>query len=181
MKMAHLFPTPKGNIITRLATPEDAPSLLDLRLESLSNQPEAFAADIEMTAADGVEAFNKLITENEKTHSGAISVACAGAALIGMAGFTRGHWPKTRHFGFLWGVYLKPEWRGFRIAEGILNEIFKWSVENEVTVIYLGVTVSEQSAIRCYQRCGFKEYGIEPKAIFYDGVYYDQLLMVKLL
>lgn len=179
--MAYLFSTPHGNITIRLATPEDAPSLLDLRLESLSNHPQAFAADVDMTAADGVEAFDKLITESAKTHTGTVSVACAGADLIGMAGFTRGHWPKTRHFGFLWGVYLKPDWRGLRIAEAILNEIFKWSVENEVTVIYLGVTIAENSAIRCYQRCGFKEYGIEPKAIFYNGVYYDQLLMVKLL
>jgi RimJ/RimL family protein N-acetyltransferase len=181
MKMVDLFPTPHGNITIRLATPEDAASLLDLRLESLSNHPEAFAADIDMTVADGVEAFVKLITENANSHSGAVCVACAGAELIGMAGITRGHWPKTRHFGTLWGVYLRPAWRGCHIGGAIVKAISEWAREDDLTVIYLGVTINDHSAIRCYQHCGFTEYGVEPKAIFYKGIYYDQLLMVKLL
>jgi RimJ/RimL family protein N-acetyltransferase len=179
--MAQLFPTPKGEITIRIATPEDAASLQELRLESLMMHPEAFAADVDKTAADGVDAWVKQITDNAETHAGVISVAYAGTGLIGMAGIARGHWPKTRHFGTLWGVYVKPDWRGYHIGEGMVNEIIEWATENEMTVIYLGATVSEQPAIRCYTRCGFKEYGIEPKAIFYNGNYYDQVLMVKLL
>ena len=180
-EMAQLFPTLKGEITIRIANPDDATSLLELRLESLTMQPEAFAADVDKTAADGVSAWEKQITDNAETQSGVISVACAGRELIGMAGITRGHWPKTRHFGFLWGVYVKPEWRGYHIGEGMINEIIEWAIKNDMTVIYLGVTVSEQSARHCYTRCGFKEYGIEPKAIFYNDIYYDQVLMVKLL
>ena len=38
------------------------------------------------------------------------------------------------------------------------------------------------SARRCYERCGFKEYGVEPEAVFVDGSYYDEALMfVRLL
>jgi RimJ/RimL family protein N-acetyltransferase len=179
--MAQSFTTPNGDISIGLANLEDSAALLDLRLESLSMQPEAFAADIEMTTAGGLEAWVKIITENKENQSGTICIACRDAELIGMAGITRGHWPKTRHFGTLWGVYVKPAWRGFQICEAMLNEIFRWAVENSMCVIYLGVTVSEKSAVRCYSRCGFKEYGIEPKVIFYNGIYYDQVLMVKLL
>ena len=63
----------------------------------------------------------------------------------------------------------------------MIDEIFEWSVENAMCVIYLGVTISATSALHCYTRCGFKQYGIEPKAIYYNGVHYDQVLMVKLL
>jgi RimJ/RimL family protein N-acetyltransferase len=101
--------------------------------------------------------------------------------MIGMAGITRGHWPKTRHFGVLWGVYVGPAWRGQRVAEALMNEIFSWSKDNQISVIHLGVTVTHKSVIRCYNRCGFYKYGIEPKAIFFDGSYYDQVLMLKLL
>ena len=34
-------------------------------------------------------------------------------------------------------------------------------------------------AIRFYARCGFTVYGIESKAICYDGVTYDELQMAK--
>jgi ribosomal protein S18 acetylase RimI-like enzyme len=179
--MDRLFTTQKGEVAIRIATLEDAHSLFELRLEALTRHPEAYAADIDKTAADGAEAWEKLLTDNTKTHSGTISIACAGSELIGMAGVARGHWPKTRHFGTLWGVYVKPDWRGYRIGEAIVNEIIEWATENDMTVIYLGVTVSEKAAIRCYSRCGFKEYGIEPKSIFYNSFYVDQLLMVKLL
>jgi RimJ/RimL family protein N-acetyltransferase len=179
--MPQNFSTPKGDLAIRIASPEDSTALLNLRVESLSMQPEAFAADIDLTVADGAQAWEKIITENAQNHSGLVSIACFKDELVGMAGITRGHWPKTRHFGTLWGVYVKPVWRGYHIAEAMVNEIFKWSTKNGIHVIYLGVTVSEKSAIRCYTRCGFKEYGIEPKAIFYNGIYFDQVLMVKLL
>lgn len=179
--MPQIILTPKGDITIRHASLEDAASLLELRLESLTMQPEAFAADIGKISADGVGAFEKLITDNARTRDGTISIACTDSELIGLAGITRGHWPKTRHFGVLWGVYVKPAWRGFHICEAMLHEIFDWAKENGMSVIYLGVTVSEKSAIRCYTRCGFIEYGIEPKAIFHNGIYYDQVLMVELL
>ena len=179
--MTHLYPTPKGDTTIRLATPEDAALLLELRLEALTVHPEAFAADVDQTAADGVEAWVKLITDYAMSHSGTISIACSDTELIGMAGIIRGHWPKTRHFGTLWGVYVRPTWRGYHIAEAILDEMIKWACEYEIKVVYLGVTVSEQSAIHCYSRCGFTEYGIEPKVIFYNGNYVDQVLMVKFL
>lgn len=179
--MAQFLATPKGDITTRLAQPEDCTALLGLRLESLAMHPEAFAADIDKTTADGVGAFEKLINDNANSHDGTISIAYAGAELVGLVGITRGHWPKTRHFGVLWGVYVKPTWRGFHICEVMMREIYDWSTENAVSVIYLGVTISAISAIRCYTRCGFKEYGVEPKAIYYNGDYYDQLLMFKYL
>jgi RimJ/RimL family protein N-acetyltransferase len=176
-----LFPTPKGDITIRMATPEDAALLLKLRLEALTMQPEAFAADIDKTVAGGEKEWASLITDYASNLSGVVCVATSGTELIGMGGITRGHWPKTMHFGTLWGVYVKPDWRGFHIAGELVNAISLWATDNGLTVIYLGVTVSDQSAIRCYSRCGFKGYGIEPKAIFYDRNYYDQVLMAKLL
>jgi len=179
--MPQNFLTTKGEVVIRLANLEDSAALLDLRLESLAMQPEAYAADFDLTAADGIQGWAKLITGYTQNLSGVVSIACTDTELIGMVGIARGHWPKTRHFGTLWGVYVKSAWRGFHICGAMLNEIFEWAIENSMGVIYLGVTVSEKPAIRCYSRCGFKEYGIEPKVIFYNGIYYDQLLMVKLL
>lgn len=180
-EMTTQLSTPKAEITLRIATPEDAASLFKLRLEALAMHPEAFAADVDKTSADGVEAWVKLITDNTKTQSGAISIACAGDELIGMAGIIRGHWPKTSHSGTLWGVYVKPDWRGLHIGEGIVNGCIDWAIENNMSVVNLSVITSNTSAIHCYARCGFTEYGIQPRVTYYHGNYYDDVLMVKLL
>jgi RimJ/RimL family protein N-acetyltransferase len=172
---------PQGEITIRNATPEDAASLLELRLEALSLHPEAFAADVEKTVEDGAQAWVERITEYNRDKSGAIIIACAGVKLVGMNGIVRGHWPKTRHSGTLWGVYVTPAWRGLHIGEAIVNGCVEWAIENSLTVVTLGVIIANIPAIRCYSHCGFTIYGVQPKVTRYNGIYYDDLLMVKLL
>jgi RimJ/RimL family protein N-acetyltransferase len=179
--MAQRLSTPKGDITIRIASPKDAALLLDLRLEALSMHPEAFAADFAMTAAEGAKVWAERITEYARNESTVICVAEYIGQLIGMAGIGRGQWPKTRHSSVLWGVYVKPDWRGWHIAEAIIDECSNWAHEHGVMVVKLGVITTNASAIRCYSRCGFKVYGTDPMSNYYDGVYYDELLMVKLL
>jgi len=179
--MSTLLTTPNGEIIIRNATPVDAAAVRLLRLESLSTYPESFAADMDMTAAQDAQVWSQRIAEYIQTSSSAILLAFAGDSLIGMAGIGRGHWPKLHHFATLWGVYVKPEWQGLHIGEAIVIGCVNWALENQMKVVTLGVNVSNKFAIRCYSRCGFKEYGTQPRVIFYNGIYHDQLLMAVLL
>jgi ribosomal protein S18 acetylase RimI-like enzyme len=173
--------TPKGDITIRIATAEDVASLLVLRLEALTMHPEAFAADVDKTVADGEKVWVERIIEYSHTKSGAIIIACLADELIGMSGIVRGHWPKTRHSGSLWGVYVKPDLRGYKIGAAIVNGCIDWAIENKLSVITLGVTSSNAAAIRCYARGGFTVYGTELKTIYLNGIYYDELLMSKIL
>ncbi len=171
--------TPKGNVTIRIATPKDAALLRELRLEALSMHPEAFAADVAMTAAEGADVWAERLADYARNESTVICVAEYVGQLIGMAGIGRGHWPKTRHSSVLWGVYVNPDWRGWHIAEGIIDECIKWAREHGVVVVKLGVITGNKPAIRCYTRCGFTVYGTDLKSNYYDGVYYDELLMVR--
>ncbi len=108
-----------------------------------------------------------------------IVVASIVSSLVGMAGVARGHSQKTRHNGLVWGVYVNPGWRGLHIAEAMLQNIINWSREHGLIVLKLGVITQNEPAIACYQHCGFSTYGIEPKSIYYDGVYYDEYLMAR--
>ncbi len=179
--MTNYLTTPGGNVTIRIATVDDAPSLLALRLEALTKHPEAFAADIDKTAAAGENAWVERIIENASTDSGSIIIACTANELIGMTGIVRGHWPKTQHSGTLWGVYVNPNWRGYKIGAAMVNECAEWATAHNLTVITLGVTNSNLTAIHCYTACGFKVYGVVPRAILYNGNYFDDLLMYKLL
>lgn len=143
--------------------------------------PEAFAADIDRTAADGAKVWMERIIDYADTHSGMIKIACAGDELIGMSGIVRGHWPKTMHSGKLWGVYVKLDWRGNKIGAALINGCVEWAIENNLVVVTLGVTNSNQAAIQFYVHCGFEDYGIEPKAIHYNNEYYDDMLMFMMI
>jgi ribosomal protein S18 acetylase RimI-like enzyme len=98
-----------------------------------------------------------------------------------MTGIRRGETSKTKHSATIWGVYVRPSWRGLRIAQVLIEACIAWAKSNGVSIVKLGVTAASTSAVRCYQRCGFTIYGTEPRGIFYDGKYYDGYLMVRSL
>jgi len=179
--MSQLKTTPQVPISIRPATPDDAAAVRALRLEALTQNPTAFSADVTATAAEPPEAWAARIARYNQEQAGVICVAEASGGLVGMAGLVCGHWPKTRHRADIWGVYVKPEWRNRGIAEALLAECAGWARERGVFMALLGVVTINTPAIRCYARCGFQVYGIDPKTLCHDGIYYDELLMVKYL
>ncbi len=179
--MSKQMTTPKGVITIRPATVADAEPLYDLRLEALASHPEAFAADPDLTEARGVKAWIERMRQDEADNEGITCIASAGDELIGMTGLYRGHWPKTRHSGSIWGVYVKAEWRGRGIAKGLLEECIAWAQAQGVTIVKLGVVTTNTAAIRCYAHCGFAVYGVEPEVICHKATFYDELLMARVI
>lgn len=180
--MGSLLTTSRGAVTIRIAVPDDAVSLRALRLEALASHPEVFAADYAAVAAESVERWVERIAGYAQDNEGTMSVASAGDSLIGMMGLVRGHWPKTRHCGTLWGgLYVKADWRGLHVAEALIRECTGWAQAQGLLVMKLGVVTTNTSAIRCYERCGFAVYGTDPKVIYYKGVFYDEFLMSKLI
>jgi RimJ/RimL family protein N-acetyltransferase len=175
------IPTPGGQITIRAAGIEDAGQVRDLRLEALADSPEAFGGDYESASVESAEHWRRRITANAFEQKGAISVAEIDGRLIGMACINRGSWPKTRHNGVIWGVYVNPGWRGLHLAEALLTACTAWAREQALVLVKLAVVAANLPAIRCYTRCGFSVYGVDPKVILYNGVYFDELLMVKAL
>jgi RimJ/RimL family protein N-acetyltransferase len=166
-------------ITIRPAMPEDAEKLRELRLVALAAHPEVFAMDAESVATETVAHWVERITRNIATRAGTICVAADGDQLIGMMGLFRDLRPKTRHSGTIWGAYVDAAWRGRHVAEGLMGECLAWAREQGRVVVKLGVITPNTPAIRCYARCGFAIYGIEPKVIHYNGVFYDELLMAR--
>lgn len=173
--------TSRGNITIRPALVDDAARLLDLRLEALSAHPVAFAADFDATKERGAEAWVERIRQNAALGEGVIYVASVGDDLIGMTGVYREHWPKTRHAGLIWGVYVRPGWRGLRVADALLGECMTWARAQGMTILKLGVVTSNLPAIRSYARCGFAVYGVDPQVIRYQDAFHDELLMARRL
>ena len=177
--MSSRTPSQEAAIVVRPAVPEDAGKLRELRLAALIAHPEAFAMDAESVAKETVAQWAERVTRNAATDAGTICVAADGDELIGMMGLFRDLRPKTRHSGTIWGAYVSAAWRGLHVAEALMSECLAWARGQGLVVVKLGVITINTPAIRCYARCGFTVYGIEPKVIYHNGVFYDELLMAR--
>ncbi len=177
--MSPQLSTSQGVVTIRPAVSGDAAALRDVRLEALANAPAAFAADYAAAAVQSSDVWLERMADYAQNEAGVICLASAEDRAIGMLGLTREHWPKTRHGGTLWGVYVNPDWRGGHVAEALIQEACDWAHAHSLTLVKLGVKTTNTAAIRCYARCGFTIYGIDPQAIYWDGIYYDEFLMVK--
>ncbi len=173
--MIHSLATPRGQVLIREAKPIDAVPFRELRLDALQDSPIAFTSDYEKNLSQPPKYWEDLLTMQPDEST--IFLAASADDLIGMTGVARASSPKTRHSAWIWGVYVKPEWRGLHIAEELIKSCFEWAKVRKVALVKLGVAAVNQPAIRCYERCGFKIYGTEPRAIFYEGKYYDEHLM----
>ncbi|MCC6569631.1 MAG: GNAT family N-acetyltransferase [Anaerolineales bacterium] len=168
--------TPKGIVSFRPANFTDAPKYRELRLFALKDSPTSFSADYYAS----LNAPSSYWEGRLKPGEGSIMFfAEHEGALIGMIGVQRGDRPKTRHSAGIWGVYVLPEWRGLRIAASLIESCEIWAKSRKVEILKLAVVTANQSAIRCYERCGFKTYGTDPRVLFYEGNYYDEFLMAK--
>ena len=171
--------TPRGTVTIRPAREEDAPAYRDLRLEALQNHPVAFSADYAANLARPMTYWTEAVSPDNPNSGIKIHFAVHDQQLIGLCGITLTSSPKVRHSALLVGMYVRPDWRGLRIAERLVKASVDWAGTREIKIVKLGVTTTNTPAIRCYARCGFQVYGIEPQAICYDGVLYDELLMAQ--
>jgi ribosomal protein S18 acetylase RimI-like enzyme len=167
--------TPRGAILIREATPADAAAFRDLRLHALQDSPTAFSADYQRALNHPEQYWIDTLTA--RADESTLFIAQQADELVGMTGVFRGSAPKVRHSATIWGVYVRPEWRGLHIAEALIQSCLRWARERKIVAARLGVTTTNASAIRCYERCGFRITGTEPRAVFYQGQYYDFYMM----
>jgi ribosomal protein S18 acetylase RimI-like enzyme len=87
-----------------------------------------------------------------------------------------------RHKGDIWGVYVKPEWRGRGIARQMLAAILD-RLRSYPTLdhVLLHVSDSQARARRLYESLGFETCGHERRAHKIGDDYVDQYHMVLFL
>jgi len=177
--MAQTLETPRGVVTLRLSLESDLMDFRELRLEALRNNPASFGSDYDTVKTNPLQFWiSRLYAGSE---DGTLYFAVHGEDLIGMCGIQLGTSPKTRHSATIWGVYVKPQWQGLHIARSLIENCIEWGKHHGVEVTKLAVVADNAGAIRCYEGCGFTVYGRDPIAICHAGVYYDELLMSRLI
>ena len=97
-----------------------------------------------------------------------------------MAGYMRESSPKERHKGLLWGMYVEPDARRYRIGAALVRAVLDHAA-GEVEQVRLAVSHGNAAAIGLYARLGFVAYGHEPRALKGPDGYSDDVLMVCFL
>jgi RimJ/RimL family protein N-acetyltransferase len=176
-RRVEILSTRRGPVVIRLANGADAPAFRGLRLEALQDRPDAFAAAFEAEASEPEGYWINRLARADGEIAGAIYFAESTEGLIGMAGIWRHEGRKVRHSGTIWGVYVRSRWRGQRIGDALVRACIEWARRHRLRIIRLATAAGNEAAVRCYERCGFTPYGLEPQALFVGGRAVDDLLM----
>ncbi|MGY2049283.1 N-acetyltransferase family protein [Methylobacterium sp. JK268] len=150
----------------------DAAAFRDLRLEGLRDHPAAFGASFDEEAARPVAWFAERLAAGH-----VLGAWTPEGRLVGLAGLAFHDTAKLRHKALLWGVYLRPEARGTGLAERLIRRVLG-EAGARASDVHLTVGAANAAARRLYARLGFAAYGTEPRALFVDGAFHDEIHMV---
>lgn len=172
---------PSSTIRIALLKPADAPAYKALRDASLLRTPDAFATDYAtaVTRPPAVYSARFSVPENGMFYLGAFT---ADGRLVGSIGFEREQPLFKRHIGHINAVMIDVNFEHQGIARQLLAGCIAHAEQmTGLEQLQLGVTASNERAVRLYERAGFRTFGRMARALVIDGVGYDNLLMVRTL
>jgi len=147
----------------------------ELRLLSLVQSSESFENSFDDESTLRNEQWIGRVTP---TQGAFVMGAFDGDVLIGVAGFAQAIKEKIKHKSYLWGVFVKQEYRGKSIANDMLGKLVHIAFQNtDVSQIQLTVACENKAAISLYEKLGFRKYGTEVDALRVGEKSYDEVLM----
>jgi ribosomal protein S18 acetylase RimI-like enzyme len=154
----------------RQLSPADAESFRELRLEGLRLNPEAFGSTYDFEKDQPLTRYTGWLTNST------VFGAYQNTHLIGTASFTQLSGLKDSHKGLLRAMYVRPTHRRSGAARQLVQAVIE-TARQTVEQVQLSVVSDNLPALHLYQSLGFRQYGLEPRALKHNDRYSDEILM----
>ena len=154
------------NYITRKAILKDLPTLLDFE-QGVIEAERPFDPTIKagpITYYDISELINNEESEVFVVEKDTLIVASGYAKIKGDR-----HYLKHDKIGYLGFMFVHKEHRGQGLNQLIINELLKWCKERQVFEIRLDVYDENLTAIKAYEKAGFKKHMINMRLNINDS------------
>ena len=162
-------------IIRKLRLDESANYRL-VRLACLKNVPQYFGSTYEEEVLNPKFMFETFIEEESPDH--VMFGAFDRKRLIGITGFNRMARQRAMHRGELVQVYVDSSFRGQNIGEKLIRHALDYAFHLDgIEQVQLSVVAGNQTAIKLYEKLGFKTFGVQPKYFKVGDTYLDQQFM----
>ncbi len=163
-------------IIIRKLQPNESAIYREIRFTCLKNAAENFGSTYEEEILNPKLKFETFI-ENASTEHFMFGVFDVDK-LIGITGFDRMNRKRDRHRGELVQVYLDSNHRGQNIGEKLIRSVVEYAFTmGGLEQIQLSVVAGNKSAIKLYEKIGFRSYGLQPHYFKVNDTYMDQNFM----
>ena len=164
------------DIIIRKLQPHQSAIYRVVRLACLKNNPEFFGTTYEEEVLNPKFFFETYIETNSQDH--VMFGAFDSEQLIGITGFNRMARKRASHRGEVVQVYVEPAYRGQNIGEKLLRQVLDYAFGLEgIEQVQLSVITSNTTAIKLYEKLGFKTFGVQPRYFKVGDGYLDQQFM----
>lgn len=156
----------------------DASAFKDIRLEGLRLHPDAFGASFAEEQSQARERFA------DRLENGHVMAAVADDAIAGVVGLACSRAEKTRHIGFIWGLYVCPSWRRSGVAKCLLEAVISDAVQihpqpwmSDLRSLRICVEANNRAAIDLYETLGFSAWAVEKQALLVGDHFHDEIHM----
>ena len=156
-----------SDVVVRALRADDAAQWRALRLEALKAYPTAFQSSYEEALAQDL-AQRIPPPDSPSVLLGAFH----DGVLSGSAGLRVWPGPKQRHKAELWGMYVAPALQRRGVGSMLVQAIIDHA-RPRVAIVHLTVQHANAPAKALYTGFGFVTFGIEKRALRYQGVDYD--------
>ncbi|WP_079529276.1 GNAT family N-acetyltransferase [Halobacillus hunanensis] len=162
-------------MIIRPLSGSDASTYRTLRLEALQTNPDAFITTYEQekNKPDAIETTVQRLNSDE-AHTFGVFIE---EKLVGNVTLQKEPHPKFSHKASILAMYVHPECRGQGAGEMLLEKAIQFAKGIGLEILQLSVVKDNLPAKKLYEKVGFREYGIEHKAIKIEDRYLDEILM----
>lgn len=150
----------------RPATVTDFDAFTALRQFGLKESPANFGKTLDEKLAEPVEKAHERFSSNVTSPDKCIFLACADEELVGCSGLFRELSFRWNHVGVIWGVYVKPEYRGDGLGRALNSHLLSAAQRIPgIRHIELEYTLGNEAARRSYESLGFRSWGVRERSL----------------